>query len=176
MFDIAGALGEVGDFGGGAGELDDLSGEVVDGHAVAVADVVSAVEVGAAGDVGEGGDDVGDVDEIAGLLAIAEDREVGACEGLLDEDGDGGGVGAFGVLARAEDVEEAQGGGVEFALAAEEFEVVFAIEFGDGIGAHGLREHGLDFWDGGVVAVDGGGAGEYDLAHSGGGGGFEDVE
>ena len=36
MLDVAGALGEVGDFGGGVGVLENFMCEAVDGHAVAV--------------------------------------------------------------------------------------------------------------------------------------------
>ena len=99
-----------------------------------------------------------------------------AGEGFLHEDGHGGGVGALGVLARTEDVEEAQRGGVELAFAAEHFEVVFAIELGDGVRALGLGQHGLDLRHVGVVAIDGGGAGEHEFSDAGGGGGFEHVE
>ena len=107
----------MGDVGGGAGEVDDFLGELFDGDAVAVADVVGAVHVCMACGVGEGGCDVLDEDEVAGLFAIAEDGDGLVGAGFVDEDGDGGGVGAVGVLARAEDVEEAQGRGVDAAFA-----------------------------------------------------------
>ncbi len=57
----------MGDFGCGAGEEDDFLGELVDGDAVAVADVVGAVHVLGGGGVGECGGDVFDEDEVAGL-------------------------------------------------------------------------------------------------------------
>ena len=175
MFDVAGAGGGVLDLGLGAGELDDFFGELVDGDAVIATDVVGAVDLGRGG-VGEGGGDVFDEDEVAGLLAIAEDGDGLVDEGFANEDGNGGSVGAVGVLAGAEDVEEAEGGGIDAAFAAEHVEVVFAIEFGDGIGAFRLRDHVLGFGDGGVIAIDGGGAGEDEFFDTVVGGGFQDVE
>ena len=128
------------------------------------------------GDVFECRDDVGDVDEIPGLHAISEDGDGMVCAGFLQEDGNGSGVGAVWVLAGAEDIEEAQGGGVDAAFPSEHFQIVFAIQLGDRVGAFGLRDHVLGFGDRGVVAIDRRRAGEDEFVHPVVGSGFQDMQ
>ena len=156
--------------------MDDELGKLVDAHAGPVADVVGAMNVGVKGDVGKGRSDVSDMDEVAGLLAVAKDGDGLAGEGFFHEDRHCGGVSAFRILARAEDVEEAEGGGLELTFAVEHLEVVFAVELGDGVGALWLGEHCFDFRDDGVVSVDRGRAGENEFFDSRRGGRFEHVE
>ena len=102
--------------------------------------------------------------------------DVFALQRLLDEDRHRGGVSALGILARAEDVEEADGGRLKAALAVEEVEVVFAVELGDRIRALRLGQHAFELRHRRVVAVDRGGGSEDQLLHAGRGGGFEHVE
>ena len=149
---------------------------MIDAHAVAITHIERAMNVGVKGDVGEGGGDVSDMDEVAGLFAIAKNGDGITGEGFFHEDRHCGGVSAFRILARAKDVEKPEGGGPELAFALEHFEVVFAVELGDGVGALWLGEHCFDFRDDGVVSVDGGRAGENEFFDSRRGGGFEHVE
>src|SRR5688572_3202728 len=112
MLHVPGAFGQVLDLGFRAADGDDPLCQAVDGDAAAVGHVVDARELGLGGQVGVGGGDVLDVDEVASLFAVAVDGDRFAFDRLVHEDGDGGGVLAPGVLARAEDVEVAHAGGV----------------------------------------------------------------
>ena len=122
------------------------------------------------------GNDILHVDKIPGLLAIAEDRDPLPSEGAPDENGDGGGVGAVRILAWAEDVEEAEGAGVEDAGAAVEIEIVFPVQLGDRVRGFGFREHTLGFGDGRVVAVNRRRGGVDDFFHAVTGGGIQDIQ
>ena len=97
VLDITGAFGQMDDLGFGTGEPDDLTCQIVDGDFSAVSDVVDAGEF-ALREKGVGSNDIFDKDEIAGLFAVTEDGEVFVVQRLFDENGNGGGVGAFGVL------------------------------------------------------------------------------
>lgn len=113
--DIAGAFGGVDNGRGGAGEAEDEPGEIEDREGAAAGDVEDAGEGRFHGKEGVGAGNVMDGDEIAGLGAVAINGDRLVAQGAVDEDGDGGGVGAGRVLAGTEDVEVTEGDGGEAA-------------------------------------------------------------
>ena len=176
MLHIPETLGLVLDRRTGAGEPDDFLGERLHGHRVPITDVVRPGDGGGRGGEGEGADDILHVDEIARLLPVAEDADRFAAHGLLDEDRDGGGVGGLRVLAGTEDIEETERGGRQAVFASEQLEVVLPVQFRHRVRRLRFGEHRLDLRDRRVVAIDGGGGSQDDLADLRGGGGFEHVE
>ena len=106
MADIAGAFGEMHDLRGATCFADDFFGEILDGDLTTVARIEGAVNVVERGK-GEGAYDVFDEDEIARCATITKDRNVLIFQGFFHENWHGSGVCALGILAWAEDIEEA---------------------------------------------------------------------
>lgn len=176
MADIAGPNGFVAHPGGGSGQLQDLGHQFRDGDGFAVSGVEDPLHPLGLGGVGERPDDVLHEDEVAGLSAVPVDGDRLPVARAVEEDRDGGGVGAAGILTRAEDIEETEARRGEPSLAGVESAVVFAVELGDGVGTAGIGRHGLDLGLDRVLSVDGGGAGEAEFPHTVPAGGLQDVE
>jgi len=127
----------------GVGDVEDLSGR--------------GLRAGRGQDVGA--HDVRDIGEIAGLLAVPVHVQRHAQVGLLHELGDDGRVQGLRVLARAEDVEVAQGDGLQAEGLGPDDGVVLGGELRDGVGRHRLGPHVLALREDLAGAVSGAGGG-----------------
>ena len=118
--DVAGAGGGMVHGGGAAGEAEDGAGEGVDAGGLPAGDVENAGGRTFQREKEVGGSDVADADEVAGLFAVPVNAEGVVGQRPGNEGGHGGGVGAVGILARAEYVEVAETDGGQSVLAGEE--------------------------------------------------------
>src|SRR5690606_15684349 len=92
--------------------------------------------VGGGEEVGMHG--VGDVGEIAAGGAVAVNGRPLACKEVAGEGGDDAGVGAVGVLPRAEDVEVAKANGIHLVDGGVGADVMLPRQLDGGIGTHRL--------------------------------------
>ena len=106
---------------------------------------------------------VGDEAEVAAGFAVTVDVHGIAFDQAGNPLGEDSGVRAFGVLARAEDVEVAQADALQAVAAGKHVGVEFVHVFGHGVGAQGFADGVLDLGQAGVIAV-GGAAGGIDEA------------
>lgn len=132
--------------------------EGVERGALADGDVVNLID---GGRLGHGrGQEVGlhgvvDVAEVAASLAVAVDEDVCAAEEGGGPFGDDGGIGARGILARAEDVEIAQADAAQAVGAGEDVGVEFVDVFGDGVRRERFADDVFLLGQAGVIAVGG---------------------
>ena len=132
--------------------------EGVERGALADGDVVNLID---GGRIGHGrGQEVGlhgvvDVAEVTAGLAIAVDEDVRAAEEGGSPGGDDGGIGAGGILTRAEDVEVAQADAAQAVGAGEDIGVELVDDFGDGVGRERFADAVFLLGQAGVIAVGG---------------------
>ena len=167
---VARALRKVYHLGGGTGGLDDNLSQVIDGNLATVTNVVHASYFRMLSNISKSTYNVLHIDEVTGLLAITVYGDILTLDGLLHEDGYCGSVSTLRILTGTEYVEEAAATGVNLTGGAEHVHVVLAVQLGDTIGALGLRVHGLNLGNNGVVTIDSGRGGKHYLLAAGLGG------
>lgn len=146
-------------------------GELEDGGGLSRGDVKDAGSLGLQGNVDESGGNIVDKDKVTGLEAISVNGEGGAGQSGLKKAGNGGGVRATGILAGAIHVKKPEGDGGQRGGGAK----IFSGKLSFGVGAGGGGRKAFDFWHGGVIAVDGTGAGQNEALGAGKHGGLEDL-
>jgi len=125
-------------------------GAVADGHVV---DLVARLGASAGGGQQVGLHGVGYEAEVAAGFAVAVDVDRIALEQRGRPLGHHGGIGAVGILPRAEDVEVAQADGGEAVAASKYVGIEFVDVFGDGVGAERLADGVFDLGQAGVIAI-----------------------
>ena len=171
-----------GNFKAGADALDFIAEqlkELVECGALADCDVVGAVErfrVGGGGSQQVGLDNVSDVAEIAAGFAVAVNYDLAVLKHCCNPFWDYRGVGAGGVLARAEYVEIAEADCLQSVAAREDVGVDFIHQFGGCVGGKRFADGIFDFWEAGVVAIDGAAGGVDDAFDAVVAGGQENIE
>ena len=108
----------------------------------------------------QGAHHIVDVDEVAGLMAVAEDDDRTAVEGVVHEPGDDRGVGMGHGLPGTVGVEDAQRDGFEAVESGNAEQVVLRRDLGNRVGHAGLQRCILGYGLPGLGTVDGGAAGE----------------
>jgi len=144
--------------------------QLVQGCAFSDGDVVGLVDgfwIGCCCGQEVGLDNVVDVAEVASGFAVAIDADGLTFQDCVDPLGDDGGVGAIGVLARAENVELAQADGLELVGSGKGLGVEFVNGFGGGVWRKDASGFVFHFGGGRIVAINGAAGGKNHSADFG---------